>query len=103
MGVAVDIPKRASCLGMGDPIFPIHPHTAHPRHIDHHRPVAHRETRNVVTATFDAEFYVTLTRKIHARHHIGDTDTTSDDRGSPIDHSVPDRAGVIISGITLDN
>jgi hypothetical protein len=103
LSLAVDITQNATGLGVRNLRLGIHPYPAHQRHVDGEPAVAQREPRDIVTSAPDGEWYPPLAHKIYACHDVGNTESARNDRRTTIDHSIPDRTGVIVFGVVGEN
>jgi len=96
---AIHVAEQATSLRVGDLSLWVYPYASHERHVEQQRAVGDGQTRDVVSATLDAEQDVVFARKLHARDHVGDAEAARDDGGLPVDHGVPDGSGLLIAGV----
>ncbi len=97
--LAVHVAEQATGLRVGDLVLRVDPHAAHERHVEHQRAVGRGQARDVVSAALDAEQELVLARELHAGDHVGDAEAARDDRGTSVDHGVPDGPGLLVAGV----
>jgi hypothetical protein len=85
---------------MGNFSLWIHPYTTHQGHIEHERAIRSRQTGDVMPSTLDTKQEVVFTREPDGSNHVSDTQAANHEGWPPIDHGVPDRAGLFITSFT---
>ena len=99
LGLRVHIAEKAAGLSPRDSLSRIDPDAAHERHVEHQSALADGESGDVVSAALDRQRDGVLTRGVDARDDVGDAEAPCDQRWTPIDHRVPDRARLVESRI----
>ena len=93
--LAVHVAEQAAGLGARHAPRRIDPDAAHQRHVEHQPAVADGQSGDVVAAALDRQRQAVLARGVDARDDVGDAETPDDQRRTPIDHRVPDRARLV--------
>ena len=95
----VHVAEKAAGLSARHALGRIDPDAAHERHVEHQPALAHGQSGDVVSAAFDRQRNAVLTRGVDARDDVGHAEAPDDQRRTPIDHRVPDRARLVESRI----
>jgi hypothetical protein len=74
-------------------------HTLHARQVKHHAAVAHRVARGVMAAPAHRHQKLVRPREIDALDHVGNASTAGNEGWASVDHTIPDGAGLVVTGI----
>jgi hypothetical protein len=78
----------------------IDPDTSHRREVDHEPAVGYGESEDAVPAAAHADLEVVLAGEPHRRCHVVAARAANDYLWAPVDHGVPDRACLVVSGVS---
>jgi hypothetical protein len=94
----VELAERHSWLYARAALFRVNMDGPHRRQIDQEPTVTDRVARDVVTAAAHRHEQAVVARKAHGINHIACDLTTHDRTWSPIDHCIPNRPRLVVTG-----
>jgi hypothetical protein len=77
----------------------IYAHASHPRQIDHQTTIADRITGDIVGTNTHCNQKFMRACEFDGINDVDNPTTACDQRGPPVDHAVPDFAGILITGL----
>jgi hypothetical protein len=96
--LAIESSPRRPGFSTRRPLRGINSNAPHLRQVDYEATIAGRITRDIVTAATHRHQKIVRAREIHGVDDVGDPATANDQGRLLIDHSVPDLAGVVVTG-----
>ena len=101
--LVVDVAPQRTALHPGPAVVGIDPHGPHRRKVDDDPVVANGGARHVVASAPYGDLEVVVAGESHGRDHVGGPDASGDQARTPVDGTVPDRAGdVVIRSVGTD-
>ena len=99
--LVIQVAQRRACADVRDARLGIDANEVHPRKIDHHAALADGIARDVVAPAANREHQPVLAREVHRAHHVRRPGAACDERRTAVDHAVPDRAGLVVTGVAF--
>ena len=94
--LVVDVAPQRTALHPGPAVVGIDPHGPHRRKVDDDPVVANGGARHVVASAPYGDLEVVVAGELHGRDHVGGPDASGDQARTPVDGTVPDRAGDVV-------
>ena len=99
LGFVVEVAPRRAALHAHRPGGGIHAHPAHPREVDHESAVTDRTPGDVVPPAAYRDEQMVRGGEADGSLHVGRAGASGDEGRPPVDHRVPDRAGVVVARV----
>jgi hypothetical protein len=94
----IELAERHSRLYTRDALFRVNMHRPHRRQVNQKPAVADRVASDVVAATAHRHEQAVVARKAYGTDHIACGPATHDRTWSPIDHRIPNRPRLVVTG-----
>ena len=96
LGLVVEVAEGGPGPGADGPRRRVHPHVPHPGEVDHQPAVTGGLSRDVVPRAAHREEQVVLPGQLEAVDHVGGARAPGDQRGTAVDHRVPEGADLVV-------
>jgi len=97
LGLLVEIPDQHARVGARAPALGVHVPRAHRGQVQHQAALARGVPGDVVAASADGDLEPVLAGERDRRHHLGRARGPRDERGTAVDHRVPDGACLVVA------